>query len=168
MADYLVQEEDGTSRFTLEEGGGFLLLEGTLEASGRGGAIAGANAPTPVAPVGAGGAIAAGNAPTRAVVTTSSGGADAGGVFPNDNLNPPARISQLPVEGLILPDNQTGRISQLPVEVLDASDNQMARVSQLPVEVLDQSDNPSARVSQVAVEVLHRVLYEDIYITVID
>ena len=24
---YLVQEEDGTSRFTLEEGGGFLLLE---------------------------------------------------------------------------------------------------------------------------------------------
>lgn len=27
MVDYLVQEEDGLSRFTLEEGGGFLLLE---------------------------------------------------------------------------------------------------------------------------------------------
>ncbi len=27
MADYLVQEADGVSRFTLEEGGGSLLLE---------------------------------------------------------------------------------------------------------------------------------------------
>ena len=25
--DYLVQEEDGTARFTLEEGGGFIELE---------------------------------------------------------------------------------------------------------------------------------------------
>lgn len=27
MANYLTQEEDGTSRFILEEGGGFILLE---------------------------------------------------------------------------------------------------------------------------------------------
>ena len=27
MADYLVREEDGVSRFTLEEGGGSILLE---------------------------------------------------------------------------------------------------------------------------------------------
>lgn len=31
MADYLVQEEDGTSKFTLEEGGGFILLEESTE-----------------------------------------------------------------------------------------------------------------------------------------
>ncbi len=27
MVEYLVQEEDGTSRFTLEDGSGFILLE---------------------------------------------------------------------------------------------------------------------------------------------
>lgn len=32
--DYLVQEEDGTSKFELEEGGGFIILE---ESTGGGG-----------------------------------------------------------------------------------------------------------------------------------
>lgn len=35
--EYLVQEEDGTSRITLEDGSGFLLLEESDSAPGVGG-----------------------------------------------------------------------------------------------------------------------------------
>jgi len=46
------------------------------------------------------------------------------------------RISQLPVEVLILPTDALARTSQLPVEVLTLPTSAKARISQLAVEVL--------------------------------
>lgn len=45
LRSYLVQEEDGVSRFTLEEGGGSILL---AESAGQSGRVVGVDAPTAV------------------------------------------------------------------------------------------------------------------------
>lgn len=47
-----------------------------------------------------------------------------------------ARVSQAPVEALVLPDNQQARVSQAPVEALVLPNTQQARISQIPIEVL--------------------------------
>ena len=69
-----------------------------------------------------------------------------------------ARLSQLPVEALVLSDVPIrARISQLPVEALVRSDVPVrARLSQLPLEVLHSAlDAPvAARLSQLSLEVL--------------
>ena len=64
------------------------------------------------------------------------------------------RISQLPVEAAVQPDNAKARTSQDPVEAIVAPDNAKARSSQEPVEAIVAPDNAKARESQVVVEVL--------------
>jgi hypothetical protein len=92
VSDYLVQEEDGTSKFTLEDGSGAILLETIPET--------------------------------------------------------PARVTQLPVEALVLGEPD-------------------ARVTQLPVEALILRE-PSVRVTQMVVEVLLRTQYDHVQIIWID
>ena len=46
------------------------------------------------------------------------------------------RISQLPVEAVLLPAGVMGRVSQLPVEVVMIPAGVMGQISQLPVEVV--------------------------------
>lgn len=46
------------------------------------------------------------------------------------------RVSQFPVQALVIPDNQAARVSQFPVQALVIPDNQAARISQFPVQVL--------------------------------
>lgn len=73
-----------------------------------------------------------------------------------------ARLSQLPVEVLVLSDTPIDlRLSQLPLEVLRSStaETTAARLSQLPVEVLILETTGAAdeaRVTQAAAELLYR------------
>jgi hypothetical protein len=49
------------------------------------------------------------------------------------------RITQIPVEVLVLPDDAKARTTQVPVEALVAPTDAMARVTQVVVEVLIQN-----------------------------
>ena len=48
----------------------------------------------------------------------------------------PGRVTNLPVEALVLPDTAKARVTNLPVEVLVQLLNPSARLTNLPVEVL--------------------------------
>ena len=58
-----------------------------------------------------------------------------------------SRVTQVPVEVGVLPEDQKGRISQLPVEVASTGE-------------------PKARITQVAVEVAQRNLHESITVVI--
>jgi len=55
-----------------------------------------------------------------------------------------ARVSQHPVETLILPDNARARVSQMPIEALIQPDTGQARFSQMVIEVLHANVEPTA------------------------
>ena len=57
------------------------------------------------------------------------------------------------------------RITQVPVEVVVLPADQKARTTQLPVEVVLEGD-PEARISNLPVEVVTRVLYEKISVVI--
>jgi hypothetical protein len=64
------------------------------------------------------------------------------------------RVSQLPVETVIVPNPNT-RVSQLPTETIILPTTAKARVSQLPIEVLYSLANiGNIRLSQYAVEII--------------
>ena len=47
-----------------------------------------------------------------------------------------ARVSQIPVEAVVQPDNAQARISQIPMEAVIQPDNAQARVSQVVIEAV--------------------------------
>jgi hypothetical protein len=181
VADYLVQEEDGTSRLTLEEGSGSILLEES---------IAGAtfDAPTPGFPLRMLPALLPGppvrawpaqdlSAPVPFIPDTTPAP-----LFPKlpgyptlsspwrIRGNPPAlpgftpvRVSQFVAETLTLPSTAKARASQLPAETLVLPTTSKARASQLPIETLLLGTAPKARASQLVVEVLKRDLRRETF-----
>jgi hypothetical protein len=64
------------------------------------------------------------------------------------------RVSQIPVETLLLP-NPNVRVSQIPVETLTLPTTAKMRTSQLPIEVLYSLSNiGNIRVSQYPIEIM--------------
>ncbi len=119
MADYYVREEDGTSRYSLEDASGFLILDGVPT-------FTGAVAIDAVADISVSGTAAItriSQAPVEVVVLPT----------------PKARLTQAPVEVVLRVDTAKARLSQAPVEVVVAPTDAKARLTQAPAEVVLQN-----------------------------
>lgn len=144
MPDYLVQEEDGTSRFTLEDGTGSLLFDVDSFPPSRVSQL-------PIEVVESGVSNARFSQVAIEVVLGAAVSA--------------ARVTQEPVE-VVVAGESVARISQVPVEVVLGAAASFARISQVPVEVVVAGPSDAA-ITQVAFEMVVQNTYETVNVLLI-
>lgn len=77
------------------------------------------------------------------------------------------RVTQEPIESVVLPDAAKTRTTQEPVEAIVAVDNAKARASQIPIESIIIPPR-NARNSQHVIEVILRNTRESVSVWIVD